>query len=395
MKKIIGTPDGTKDRLFAECTAIRGVEHAATDMFRRQGYCEMTTPNVEYYDLISVAGHPLPQESMMKIVDRTGKILVMRPDCTVAMGRVAASKLVGLPLPLRLYYNQTVFRSDDINTGAQSEIRQCGVELIGAFGLRADLEVISMAIAALETCGLQDYHIEISHAGYFDALVHALSLPEDTVVALKEQLASRNITAYHQLLRPYATQSAGQALGQLPRLFGDAEVLRIAKALCADPDVAQTLGYLETIYDVLTQAGLGSRVQFDLGLVQPIEYYTGIIFRGYSRGAASNVLSGGRYDRLIGKFGQDVPAAGFGLDVGAIASCLPMPEHRQPETVVYYELAQMQHAIALVDSLPAGSAMLSCSSTLAEATREAYGLGAQKLIVVDSNGEQEVALCID
>ncbi len=55
-------------------------------------------------------------------MDRPGKILVMRPDCTVAMGRVAATKLVGLPLPLRLYYNQTVFRSDDVNTGASKSI---------------------------------------------------------------------------------------------------------------------------------------------------------------------------------------------------------------------------------------------------------------------------------
>ena len=61
MNKTIGTPEGTKDRLFAECGAFRRVEHAVLETFRRQGYCEMTTPNVEYYDLISAAGHPMPQ----------------------------------------------------------------------------------------------------------------------------------------------------------------------------------------------------------------------------------------------------------------------------------------------------------------------------------------------
>ena len=183
MSKTIGTPEGTRDRLFAECASFRQVEDAVTEVFRRQGYCEMTTPNVEYYDAISAAGHPLPQEAMMKIVDRTGKILVMRPDCTVAMGRVAATKLTGLPLPLRLYYNQMVFRSDDVNTGARSEIDQCGVELIGAKGLRGDLEVLSMAIAALDACGLTDYHIEIGHAGYFGALVEALGLEPSHMMA--------------------------------------------------------------------------------------------------------------------------------------------------------------------------------------------------------------------
>ena len=159
MNRTIGTPEGTRDRLFAECAACREVQRAATALFQRRGYSELTTPNVEYFDIIPAAGHPLSQESMMKCVERTGKLLVMRPDNTVAIGRVAATKLSSLPLPLRLYYNQTVFRSDDINTGARTEIDQCGVELIGAQGLRADLEILSMAIDALEACGVTDYHM--------------------------------------------------------------------------------------------------------------------------------------------------------------------------------------------------------------------------------------------
>ena len=97
MMKTIGTPEGTRDRLFSECSSCKSVERAATDLFRKRGYCEIITPNVEYYDLILAAGHPLSQEAMMKIIDRTGKILVMRPDNTVAIGRVAATKMASLP----------------------------------------------------------------------------------------------------------------------------------------------------------------------------------------------------------------------------------------------------------------------------------------------------------
>lgn len=392
MKKTIGTPEGTRDRLFAECAAFRRVEQAVTGVFRRQGYCEMTTPNVEYYDLISAAGHPLPQESMMKIVDRTGKILVMRPDCTVAMGRVAATKLTGLPLPLRLYYNQMVFRSDDVNTGARTEIDQCGVELIGAEGLRADLEVISMAIAALDACGLQDYHIEIGHAGYFGALVELLELEQEQRENLRTLVEAKEFTAYRQALAPYENTPSGQALKMLPRLFGGVEVLERARAYCPDPKAAQVLSYLETLYGVLKDAGLSDRVQFDLGLVHTIEYYTGMVFRGYSRGAASNVLSGGRYDKLIGQFGQDIPATGFALDVEAVASCLALPEHARPETVVYYDLPMLATARELVDALPAGTAMLSCADSPVAAREEALGLGARRLILVEEHGEREVAL---
>ncbi len=393
MNKTIGTPEGTRDRLFAECAAFRRVERAVEQVFRRQGYCEMTTPNVEYYDAVSAAGHPIAQEAMLKIVDRTGKILVLRPDCTVAIGRVAATKLTGLPLPLRLYYNgQMVFRSDDANTGARSEIDQCGAELIGAAGLRGDLEVLSLAIAALDACGLTDYHIEIGHAGYFGALLEALDLPDTLKLRLRQTLESKEITAYRALLRPYGDTPAGQALLALPRLFGGPEVLEQAKGLCRDPAAQAVLQYLETLCGVLSGAGLSDRVQLDLGLVLTIEYYTGMVFRGYSRGAASNVLSGGRYDKLIGRFGQDLPATGFALDVEAVASCLEQPPHMPPETVVYYALPCLGAARELVDRLPAGTAMLSCADTPEAAEREAGSLGASRLILLTETGKREVAL---
>ena len=350
----------------------------------------MTTPYVEYYDLISAAGHPMSQESMLKIIDRTGKILVMRPDCTVAMGRVAATKLTGLPLPLRLYYNQTVFRSDDVNTGARSEIDQCGVELIGSSGIRADLEVISMAIAALEACGLEDYHIEIGHAGYFDALLDALSLDDSDRQLLKALVEAKEFTAYAEFLSKYPDTPAAGALLRLPRLYGGPEVLESAP--CPN-DAAQTvLSYLKQLYRVLHDAGLSDRVQFDLGLIHTIEYYTGMVFRGYGRGAAGNVLSGGRYDKLIGRFGQEVPATGFALDIEAIASCMEQPEHLPPNTVVWYDLNSLGEARKIVASEPEGTAMLSCAENAEEARAEAIGLHAKLLILVENGIRREVLL---
>lgn len=390
MQKTIGTPEGTRDRLFAECAACRRVEAAVLEVFRRQGYCQLTTPSVEYYDIIAATGHPLSQESMMKIVDRTGKILVMRPDNTVAIGRVAATKLAKLPLPLRLYYSQTVFRSDDVHTGARSEIGQCGVELLGAAGLRADLEVISLAISALDACGLSDYHIEIGHAGYFGALVKGLE--EQQAQALRELVEKKEFTAYEKVLDGLTPGPAVEALKALPRLFGGAEVLVRARELCRDPEAAAVIDYLETLHGVLSQAGLSRRVQFDLSLVHTIEYYTGMVFRGYGQGAAGNVLSGGRYDKLIGQFGTNMPATGFALDVEAVADCLPMPEHQKPEAVVYYPLEQLAAARSYVEKQPAGSAMLSCADTPEQARAEALELGAKRLILLEDGQETEVLL---
>ncbi len=392
MNRTIGTPEGTRDRLFAECAACRTVQQAATALFQRRGYSELTTPNVEYYDIIPAAGHPLSQESMMKCVERTGKLLVMRPDNTVAIGRVAATKLSSLPLPLRLYYNQTVFRSDDINTGARTEIDQCGVELIGAPGFRADLEVLSMAIEALDACGVTDYHIEIGHVGYFSALLESLGADTETQGVLRQLVEKKDFVSYRATLTPYLQTEAGKALWNLPRMFGGAEVLEQAKLQTDNPAAREAVAYLEEIYGVLSAAGLSDHVQFDLGLIQNIEYYTGMIFRGFVQGAGSNVISGGRYDRLIGQFGKEIPATGFGLDVEAVAGCRTPAEHKRPELLIWYQREQLKSALEYLNQQPAGTAMLSVSARPEEAVSEAKRLGASWLIIIEQDETREVKL---
>ena len=150
----INTPEGTRDRLFSECLERRQVQDALVELFRRRGCTEVITPEVEYYDLFVQSGNPIPQEAMLKIIDRSGRIMVMRPDCTAPIARVAATKLKHLPLPQRLYYQQTVFRDHLAHGGGSREIAQCGVEMIGAVGEKADLEMVAMAVDALRCCGL-------------------------------------------------------------------------------------------------------------------------------------------------------------------------------------------------------------------------------------------------
>jgi ATP phosphoribosyltransferase regulatory subunit len=150
----VNTPEGTRDRVFSECRFRRQTEKAITGVFENRGYSEIITPEVEFYDLFVQSGNPLPQESMVKVIDRSGKILVMRPDNTTPVARVAATLLRGSGGAKRLYYNQTVFRSDDAHSGSESEIPSAGIELIGTNGMEADLGGgFSPGIEALEAAG--------------------------------------------------------------------------------------------------------------------------------------------------------------------------------------------------------------------------------------------------
>ncbi len=389
MRYTPNTPEGTRDRLFAECRERRSVQDALTALFARRGYDEIITPEVEYYDLFSLAGNAMPQERMLKIIDRSGKILVMRPDCTTPIARVAATKLKDMVLPQRLYYNQTVFRSGESHVGGSSEIAQCGEELIGASGEKADLEIIAMAVDALRARGLENFHIESGHAGFFRAMAKELEMDREQLETLRLLIEGKEIAALAEFLSPYADQPASKALLRLSRLFGTAEILDEAEALCgADGSVA----YLREIYSQLERAGYGRYIRFDLGLVHQIEYYTGMVFRGYVAGAGTAVLSGGRYDSLAGSFGRPAEATGFAADGDAVARCLPPAVLPELQTVIHYTLDMLAEGLALVDAQPGGTCELSPCRTLESTLNLAREKGAKTVIVLEHGEKREVVL---
>lgn len=387
MQYTINTPEGTRDRLFAECRGRRQVQQALTGLFRRRGYAEVSTPEVEFYDLFLQSGNPLPQEAMLKIIDRSGKIMVMRPDCTTPIARVAATKLRSLPLPQRLYYDQTVFRSGREHRGGSSELAQCGVELIGADGIRADLEMVAMAVDSLRACGLERFHIELGHVDFFRELTGRMEMPPAAAERMRQLIEGKNFAALNDLLEPYGAQPACGALRRLSRLFGGAEVLDEAARLAGE---SEALAYLRSLYAALCAAGYGDHLRFDLGLVHQIDYYTGVVFRGYVEGAGDAVLSGGRYDKLVETFGRQAPATGFAVDVDGVAGCLPEGPAPRLEVLVHFEPEYLGRALAAVDGREKGTAELSSCAALEDTVAVARAKGAGAVLVVGRDGERRV-----
>ena len=378
------TPEGTRDRLFAECLERRQVQSALVDLFRRRGYAEVITPEVEFYDLFVHSGSPLPQETMLKIIDRSGKIMVMRPDTTTPIARLAATKLKTLPLPQRLYYDQTVFRSGNAHEGGSSEIAQCGVEMLGATGKKADLEIIALAVDALRACGLDGFHIEVGHVGFYQDLASRMNMPQEEQERMRLLIEGKNYAVLNDFLEPYSNQPDCGALRRLPYLFGGAEVLEEARTLAG---ACPSLDYLELLYEELCQAGYGDYVRFDLGLVHQIDYYTGVVFRGYATGAGAPVLSGGRYDNLVELFGRRAEATGFAVDVDAVGACLDV-DVPQLLTVIHYESGCLGRALAVMDRLPVGSCELSPCRTLSSTMHLAQEKGALQVLCLEESGER-------
>jgi len=383
------TPEGTRDRLFVECQERRQVQSALIALFQSRGYHEIITPEVEFYDLFTQSGCPIPQETMLKIIDRSGKIMVMRPDCTTPIARVAATKLKTVPLPQRLYYDQTVFRSGAAHRGGSSEIAQCGIELIGASGPKADLEIVVMAVDALRSCGVEDFHIELGHAGFFRTLARRTDIPEEDLETIRRLIEGKNFAALQDILAEREAHASSAALFRLPYLFGGVEVLDEAETLAGENE---DIAYLRGLYEILDAAGYGRFIKFDLGMVHQIDYYTGVVFRGYLSGAGAPVLSGGRYDHLAEAFGRPAEATGFAVDVDAVAACLPGAQLPALTCVVHFENGELLRALAAVDARPVGTCELSPCRTLESSINLARDKGADTVLVLENGGERVVTV---
>ena len=104
------TPVGTKDYLFYESGIKREISHKLSNLYKTMGYSEIMTPGIEFYDVFDQNSHYFPQEKMLKLTDDKNRLLVLRPDSTIPIARVVSTRLKNALLPLRLFYNQPVFR---------------------------------------------------------------------------------------------------------------------------------------------------------------------------------------------------------------------------------------------------------------------------------------------
>lgn len=350
------TPEGNRDQLFEECEARNRTEGTLTKFFRGRGYHEVHTPTLEFYDVFASDSYGMPLESVYKLTDHKGRLMVLRPDCTAPIARMVATRLKDAPLPIRMYYRQEVYRVNPSMAGRSDQVAQTGVELIGASGKRADLEVIALAVESIQACGVQDFTLEIGHAGFFRELAANLGLDEEGRETVRSLIEVKNYAALNDILDQMEDSPSVQVMRALPRLFGGGEVFRQLEGICKDMTHG-SIAYLKELYESLQSLGLEGRVLIDLGLVHQNDYYTGVIFRGYMKGYGDVVLSGGRYDNLMQEFGDPLPATGFGINVDSLVRAkLERQEYCPPkasDVLVHglpgYEIKALRHLDDLVE----------------------------------------------
>lgn len=316
------TPEGSRDLLFEECDDKKGIETTLSSLYKENNYRKVITPTIEYFDVFKSDNTGIEADEMYKLSDSYGRTTVLRPDNTMPIARLVATRLTKEDFPVRLYYNQNIFVRNKALAGRTDEIAQSGIELIGDGSVNADLEAVSMAVEALKIVKINSFKIEIGHAGFFNSVLNNMNITNTEKADICNLIEGKNYAALGDLLNKIGSTPETAVLHRLPRLFGGVEVLDEAKRLYRNDDSDKALDYLKAVYEKLQAMGISDCIMIDLGLVNRSNYYTGIIFRGYAEGSGLTVLTGGRYDNLIAEFGLNAPAIGFGVDVTALTNVI-------------------------------------------------------------------------
>jgi ATP phosphoribosyltransferase regulatory subunit HisZ len=287
-------PSGTRDVLPDELRELRVITEAMRDVFAQRGYGEVSTPALEY-EAVLTRGDSAAADPAYRFFDEHGNVLVLRSDMTIPIARVVGTRYSTSPVPLRFSYIAHAYRAVKQHRGHPREILQAGIELVGAPGPEGTAEAVSVLCATLDAAGLGSYRVGLGDSSLFLRALERAGVHD--VGPILEQLASRDMVALERALRA----AGAPELLELALARGGVEVvpegepLRELYALLA-PDVAE-------------------RVIFDLGLVRALGYYTGAVFEVYDASFGSPLGGGGRYDDLLGRFGRDLPACGWALDV--------------------------------------------------------------------------------
>ena len=303
-------PPGTRDVLPEEMRELRELTLRMHAVFDRAGYGEVWTPALEYEDVLR-RGDEGAAGAGFRVVDDRGHVLALRSDATIPIARLVANRYAGVTEPLRLCYFGHAYRAVERGSGQAREFLQGGVELIGVGGAEGDAEVIALVVDALSEAGLRRHRVGLGDGMLYRRLLAAVEAPEEHWLPLLESLWRRDLVgleAHVDQLR--LGPAARELLVTLPTLRGGPEILDRV-----DGSLSGAVENLRTCHELLVERGAADRVIFDLGLLRELGYYTGTIFEVYDPAVAFALGGGGRYDELLGRFGEARPACGAGLDV--------------------------------------------------------------------------------
>ena len=347
MQKILHTPEGVRDIYNEEYEKKVILENELCQILKNYGYHSIQTPTFEFFDIFSKEIGTTPSNELYKFFDREGNTLVLRPDITPSIARAVAKYFMDEDMPIRLSYIGNTFINNSSYQGRLKESTHLGAELIGDGSVQADAEILAMVVESLQVAGLKDFQIGVGHASYFQGLLEAAGIDEEDAESLKSLIMNKNFFGVEEYVDKLALSDDLKTLfSLLGNLDASVDELKAAKELANPyPLIAEALDNLISLSELLALYDINRYVSMELGIVSTYQYYTGIIFAGYTFGSGEAIVKGGRYDKLLTYFGKEAASIGFAIVVDQLMAALSRQKIEIPLTnngmlIVYDEINQ-------------------------------------------------------
>ncbi len=275
-------------------------------LYRKFGYRQYKMSKFEAYDLYVRNKDFLVSDNIITFTDNGGKLMALKPDVTLSIIKNSSDEK---GCTEKVYYNENVYRAAK-EGGSYKEIMQMGLECLGQMDDYSIYEVLQLAAESLRFIS-EEFVLDISHMGIVSAILEDMGASYAVKAALLKCIGEKN---EHELVEICKRENLDPArLRALVSTYGrPEEVLPIVKELCALDNEAN-IKSLERVVLALEKQGYGDKIRIDFSVINDMNYYNGFVFRGFIKGLASGILSGGQYDALMAKMGKKSGAIGFAI----------------------------------------------------------------------------------
>ncbi len=345
-EKPLGMRD-TLPELYEKKYRVR--EHLA-DTFKLWGYQLIETPTLEYYETVGAAS-AINDAQLFKLLDKEGHTLVLRPEMTTPIARVAAAKLLEDDLPVRLAYSANVFRAQQREGGRPAEFEQIGIECLNEETIAADGEVIALLISSLKKTGLAQFQVSVGHVGFAQELFVQILGTNGRADVLRKFLCEKNYVGYREHVQSLNLSSIDkQRLLKLLHLRGGEEVLNSAADIIENGQGKKAISELQELSEVMKDYGFDEHMKFDFSIVSHMSYYSGILFEVSAGNVGFPIGNGGRYS-LIEKFGKKASATGFAVRLDTLLEALGGGPPENDSHCIFFSQERRKEAIRLAQNM--------------------------------------------
>ncbi len=312
-------------------------------LYEKYGFSQYKMNKFEEYDLYVQNKDFLISDGIITFTDTNGKLMALKPDVTLSIVKNSSEESGTVE---KVYYDENVYRVSS-GTNSFKEIRQVGIECIGAVDSYQIFEVLCLAAKSLQTLS-EDSVLDVSDFGMLTELADAFGL--DSVLRRKifKLIGEKNLHELVSICKKSGLEEERiSALSAFVAIYGDPAIAlpRLKDALGAFI-TSERFRRLETLFSNLAKAGFGRMINLDFSVVSDTDYYNGIVFRGFIKKIPLRVLSGGQYDRLLEKMGKRSKAIGFAVYLDLLSDLSVSEKRFDVDALLLYDESVSEEVIS-------------------------------------------------